>query len=176
MAEDKKGKAEEAGAEPKKSKMKLIIIGAVVLLLVVGGLLFFLLGGKKEEEKLPEEPVATEQLASSKLAPFVVNLKGGRNFLKLTMMIEFDVSLLGPGIVVGEVTDEGVPLPPPLHARLPMIRDAVLGVLASKTSTNLLTPEGKETLKEELLEVTNDAVDMEEAPITGVYFLEFLVQ
>ncbi len=38
-------------------------------LLVVGGLLFFLLGGKKDEEKLPEEPVATEQLASRTTIP-----------------------------------------------------------------------------------------------------------
>lgn len=175
MADENKEEGTEEGT-PKKSKLKLIIIIVVVLLLVVGGVLFFVLGGQKKEEKPAEEPVITEQLEASKLLPFVVNLKGGKNFLKLTMMVEYDVSLLGKDVVVGESGDEGVPLPQPLFERLPMMRDAVLTVLSSKSSNFLLTVEGKETLKEELIESLNEALDMEEAPVTGVYFLEFLVQ
>lgn len=178
MADEEQQEGQEGEEQPKKGKGKLIII-IVVLLLVVGGGggAFMMMGG--EEEDNPDEGVFVEEkLEAKKLEPFVVNLRGGRSFLKLTLMIEYDLGLLG---FIGSAEDSeempiGDDLPGALGTRKPMIRDAVLTVLSSKSATNLLTVEGKEQLKEELIEAVNDAVDLDEAPVTGVYFLEFLVQ
>lgn len=180
MAEEENKEIPEGEEAPKKGKGKLIIIIAVVLILVLGGggAALMMMGGEDENAE-QEELIVEEQLEASKLEPFIVNLKGGRSFLKLTLMIEFDMGLLGMGKKPGEEDSPPMSeddLPGALGERKPMIRDAILTVLSSKSATILLTVEGKEQLKEELVEAINDAVDLDEAPVTGVYFLEFLVQ
>jgi flagellar basal body-associated protein FliL len=56
------------------------------------------------------------------------------------------------------------------------IKDTLLRVLSSKKAEDVLTAEGKERLKEELIEGLNEAVALEEPPLTGVYFTEFIIQ
>ncbi len=59
---------------------------------------------------------------------------------------------------------------------MPMLRDAILRVLASKKAEKLLTVEGKDSLKDEIVEVANVALGYEEPLIVNVYFQEFLIQ
>lgn len=178
MADEEQVDGQEGEGKPKKGKGLLIIIVVVLLLVVGGGGAAFMMMGGGEEEISEDDIFVEEKLEARKLEPFVVNLKGGRSFLKLTLMIEYDLGLLGfSGLDEdGEIIPRGDELPGALGERKPMIRDAILTVLSSKSATHLLTVDGKGQLKEELVEAINDAVDLDEAPVTGVYFLEFLVQ
>jgi flagellar FliL protein len=187
--EDDEGKKEEAA--PKKSKKMLFIIVGVVVVLVLAGAAVFLLGGKKEEESKDKEKESHEEepaLHTFKLEPFIVNLAGGRQYLKVLTLIEYDSSLLpkkkhaegeeaaeGGGHGAEEGADPHAP-PPELEPRVPMMRDAVINLLTAKAPADVVTPEGKETLKEELVDVLNDACAMEDTPIVSVYFQEFIVQ
>jgi flagellar FliL protein len=56
------------------------------------------------------------------------------------------------------------------------IKDTILKVLSSKKSEDVLTADGKERLKDELIEGLNEAVAMEEPPLTAIYFTEFIIQ
>jgi flagellar FliL protein len=189
--DDDEEKKPEAPA-PKSKKKLFIIIGAVVAVVLIGVVAMLLLGGKEEpppseetEESHEEEP----SLHTFQLDPFIVNLVGGRQFLKVGMLIEYDQSLLphekhaegeeapaegGHGGGAAEALP-GAP-PPELEPRLPMIRDAVITLLTAKSVSDVISPEGKESLKEELVDALNDAVAMEDTPIVSVYFQEFIVQ
>lgn len=201
MAEEKEEKKEEAAAEggeakPKSKKMLFIIIG-VVLLLVVGGVLFFVLGGKKapaegEGEAAEEHASEEKHLASFEMDHIIVNLSENASFLKVKLLIEYDVDVLekavakhahgggggeggGGGHTGGEGKDKGGP-PPAFEERLPIIKDSIIKVLSSKKAEEVLTAEGKDHLKEELVEAINEGLGLDEAPVTNVYFSDFIVQ
>jgi len=184
MSEDKKEeKAEGAEAPPKKSKKKLIIIVAAVLVIVGGGAAFALLGGSKKpaegEEQAKEEP--KKELGEIPLDTIIVNLSENSSFLKVKMTLEYDPEIIARaekaekgGGGAGEGKEGG--MPPLLASKEAKMRDAIINVLSSKTPAEVLTNEGKENLKQELVEAINQALGFEEGPIVGVYFNEFLVQ
>lgn len=199
-AKEKEADSKEAEA-PKKSKKKLIIFGAVglVVLIALGVGIPMMMGGGEEgegEEEVVEEPVKVFKQA--KLDPFIVNLSAQKNFIKVTMLIEYDPEIItkmsgghaeggghgggdmsghasGGGASGGEAADPFA-LPPELSMKAPMINDAIIKILSSKSAEQVLTVEGKETLKEELIEAVNDAIGFEEPPIVNIYFTEFIVQ
>lgn len=183
MAEEK----EKEGEEPKpKSKKKLIIIIAVVL--VVAAAAFALLGGKKEKKESEDEVEEVKHYQTVELDHFVVNLSESKAFLKIKMLLEYDPKIFerahsrghggsGGGGGAGAGGGGGGPsMPAVMVERMPMVRDAAIRVLSSKKSDELLTLEGKERLKEELIEAINEAIGLEEGPIVGIYFLEFIIQ
>ena len=187
--EEAKEEAKEAapaeGEAAPKGKKKLIIIIAVVAVVVIGAAAFFLMGGKKEEgaegqaEEHAEEHKHYEQ---AELPSFIVNLSETSNFLKVKLLLEFDPEVLakaggeaGGGGHGGE-GEKGGGLPGLLGTREAMIQDAVIKVLSAKKAADVLTVEGKEQIKEELLEAINEASQLEEPPIVAVYFREFIVQ
>ena len=57
-----------------------------------------------------------------------------------------------------------------------MIRDAIISTLSYKTPNELLTQEGKEALKEELVDAINEALGLEESVVVSVYFKDFIMQ
>jgi flagellar basal body-associated protein FliL len=94
------------------------------------------------------------------LETFVVNLEGGGQRAYLRVGITLGLSRPLPR------SQEGV--------AVPLVRDAILSVLASAKADQLLTTEGKEQLKADLLRSIT-----ERAPQLGVesiFFTEFLVQ
>ena len=54
------------------------------------------------------------------------------------------------------------------------INDTIINVLSSKTSTELLSPKGKEKLKEDLKKALNET--LEDEPVEKVFFTDFIVQ
>ena len=181
--------AKEGESKPKKGKGKLIIIIVVVLALVGGGAAFMLGGGKAEEKKVEEEEVEKEKhYETAELETFVVNLGESASFIKVTMLVEYDPELLhaahggeaggeghGGGASGGGEEKKGG-LPPAMEARKPMIRDAVIRVLSSKKAAEVLSKDGKEQLRQELVEAINEAIGMEEGPVVQVYFTDFIIQ
>ncbi len=177
--EDEEGQeeAQEEGEGKKSSKMLFIIIAVVVLLVGGGGAAFFLMGGDPppaDGEEIEEPDVSYAHL---KLDTIIVNLSEHTSFLKTKLLLEYDPSLLGADSdFVADETGEAVETPQIFKSREPMMNDAIITVLSSKTSTELLTLEGKESLKEELLEAVNDAIGLDEAPVVNIFFVQFIVQ
>lgn len=189
MAEAKEQPKEgEAPAKP-KGKKKLIIILVVVLLLAGGGGFFLLKGGGEEEsaEKKEEETTEARVVKRIKLDTMIVNLSEAKSFLKVSMLLEYDPEVLakvaahgageghgGGGSGGGEEAEGG--FPGEMLEKEPVVKDAILRVLSSKTPAELLTVTGKQTLKDELIETINETLEYSEPVIINIYFTEFIIQ
>ena len=187
--------AQATEAKPKGKKKLIIIIGAVVLLIVIGGVaVLFLSGGSKTEgegEEAAKEEHEPVHYMQARLEPFIVNLSESTSFVKVSMVLEYDPKILerggghgeggggyggGGSGGGGEGEGGGGGLPPVMKEREPMIRDAVIRVISSKKSAEVLTVEGKDKLKEELLEAINEAIGLEESAVVNIYFDDFIIQ
>ena len=159
---------EEQLAPAGGSKKLIIIIAVVVVVLVLAGVGAFLAlksgKGAGEEEEAAEEEQAEEteegapENAVLPLDAFIVNLQVKGSFLKTTMQLEFAEPQL----------------PPTMENDVPKVRDAIINILSAKASSDLLTPEGKEKLREEIRNKINEVLGAED--VTGVYFTEFIIQ
>lgn len=194
--------ANEGGAaQPKKSSKKLIIIILVVLLAGggVGGFLYMkkasASSGKEEKsskkskadkgdeesggtdaetEKGTDKTGGTSAAKSINLAipddedvkhvielqPFIVNLADDNEarYFRLTLSI-------GLGESSGEKPDE---------LFLTRIRNAILAVLTTKKSSEILTIEGKATLRKEILKAAQKASS--EPTVLAIYITDFIIQ
>jgi Flagellar basal body-associated protein len=61
-----------------------------------------------------------------------------------------------------------------VEKRLPIIKDAIIDVISSKTSDFVRTPEGREALRLELIRRLN--IILVEGGVRNIYFTEFVVQ
>lgn len=201
MAEEEKkeGEGGEEAAPPKsKKKLIIIVVAAVVLLGGGGGAFMMMSGGAKPEGEvaLDEQAPAEKETVyeHAELETFIVNLSENSSFLKVRILLEYDPAILakydgsggaegaegggeggGHGSGGAAAADAGG-LPAVLKKREPMMRDAIIRVLSTKSADDVLSGDGKERLKEELVEAINEAVGLDEGPIVGIYFLEFIVQ
>ena len=186
---EKEEKAEEAPKKKGKGKLIIIIVAVVLLAAIGGGAALFLGGGQKPAEGGEGEEQHKEvAYQTARLDTFIVNLSESSAFIKVTLLIEYDPSVFvraaghgkggghasGEGGSGGEKAEGG--LPPQMKEREPMIKDAIIRILSSKTTQEVLTVEGKEKLKEELIEGINEAIGLEEGPVVNVYFIEFIIQ
>lgn len=94
------------------------------------------------------------------LQPFVVNLADREDSRYLRMSVSLGV---------GETKEEK---PDPIL--LTRVRNAMLAVLTTKTADEILTPEGKATLRRELMKAARAAI--EEPHIEAIYITDFIVQ
>jgi flagellar basal body-associated protein FliL len=192
--------AAEKPAEAKPSmpkKKKLILIGVGVLSLIGGaGVPMLLMGGGEPEqpaEVVEEEPVEEpKRIEVADLGQFVVNLSESTSFLKVHLIMEYDAAVLdkqtapkhegeeggeghGGGASGGEKA-EGGGIHPYLAKKESQLRDVVIRVLSAERAADLLTSDGKARLKDELVDGLNEAVGLEEPPVVGVLFTEFIIQ
>ncbi len=140
----------------KGKKLLFVLFG---LLVILGGAGWFLLGrskGKNPEEKR-ERPRVVDYVA---LEPFVVNLKGGYNFMKVSITLE----------VEGKGGAEAV------QKEMPAIRNQIIFLLTEKTFEEVVTAEGKKTLQKEIAQKVNSILGEGKVKVTGVYFTELIVQ
>lgn len=193
MSEAPKKEEGAVEAKPKKSKKGLFIGLGVALLVAGAGVPMFLMGGKPEEVPVAEEEESHEEVKkveTADLGTFVVNLSEATSFLKAHILVEFDDSIVqkqmhehakGEEAAAegGEHEAKGggaAALPEFMAKREVQIKDALLKILSSKKADDVLTADGKERLKEELIEGLNEAVALEEPPLTAVFFTEFIIQ
>lgn len=151
----------------KKSKMVFFIILGVGILLLGGGGFFaytkFLANKPAVEEVASQEatkgaaPVIGEMLV---MEPFVVNLADpkGKRYLKVKIELELENK---------EAVDKATKVSPKL-------RDMVIMMLTSLGFEEVMTPEGKIRVRDELLERFNEI--MRPDHIKNIYFTEFVVQ
>ncbi len=153
---------------------KLIIGLAVVGVLIVGmmGAGFLVIWNKMTHMQpgvASAAPTATAEKAEAATPPvgvsypldtFIVNLadKGGNRYLRVTLALE--------------LADEA--LQKKMDQRLPQVRDALLTILPSKSIEEIITAEGKDLLREEILERLNSFLG--EGKVSNLYFTEFVIQ
>lgn len=182
MAEEKEENTDEGEAKPKSKKKLIIIVLVVVLLLGAGVPILFLGGSKKEAAEDGEEHEVEKHYATYEMNTFIVNLSENSSFLKVKMVLEYDPSLVhgaggGEAHGGGGAGGGGESGPPGvIGEKFPQINDAIITVLSSKRAENVLTVDGKEELKEELIEAINEATGLDEGPIVNIYFKEFIIQ
>jgi flagellar FliL protein len=160
----------KSDAEPAKKSGKLwILIGGVALLLIAGGatLWFYpnLVGmGKASADgkaaHTPKSPV--EQVkATLALEPFLVNLADAdeSRFVKGTFQ-------LGLAENISEKEKDTV--------AIAAMRDSIITLLSSKTADQILTPQGKDKLREEIRTRVN--LISPQIKVLEVFIVDFVVQ
>lgn len=183
--------------KPKKGKKKLVLVvlGIVGLLGGAGVPLFMMMGGEPKKEEVVEEELPHEEIKrieTADLGQFIVNLSDSSSFLKVRIMIEYDAAIIdkqivpahgeeggkahGGGASGGAKEEAGGGMHPIIASNENKLRDAVIRILSSKKADELLTTDGKGRLKEELVDGLNEVLALEEPPVTGVLFTEFIVQ
>jgi len=154
-------------AAPAKSKKTLFIgVGVVVLALAGGGWWFMGRASAapidgKEAEKAAEEGGERALLA---MEPFVVNLadEGGTHFLRTNIQL------------IIEAKEEEAKLLEEKKVEIMPMRSAILELLAQQTAAILVTPEGKEALKEAIKKRAAEV--FKKHKVREVLFAEFVVQ
>jgi flagellar FliL protein len=136
MSDEKK----EAPA-PKKGRKGLILIAVAAVALLGGGggaAWYFLKPAPEDAAHADAQPAAKKSRVFANLEPFTVNLadEGGERFAQITMVLEVADAKVGEQI----------------SANMPAVRNAVLLLLSSKQSRELLTVPGKERLAREVAE------------------------
>ena len=142
--------AEAAPAAPKGKKKLIVIVGALALVLALGGggAVFMMkkqaAAAAADEDGGAERPHAAATPKAHKSAPtfipldpFVVNLADheGERYAQVGLTLEVDDAKFGEE----------------LKTYMPAVRNAILMILAHKTSQQLLAREGKEALAEEIM-------------------------
>ncbi len=154
-------------------KQKTVIIIAVavfVLFLVMVGIGFFVMwekiGRLAPPEEIQEEEVVEGDVGRSEMGPiypletFIVNLAdaGEPRYLKITVNLELEES---------DAEEE-------VDRRLPQIRDLFLSLLPTKKSEQLQNMEGKQAVKDELVENLNAI--LQTGQVSQIYFTDFVIQ
>jgi flagellar FliL protein len=153
-----------------------LALGAAVAVAIVMGMV-----------PLPVGPAAEARAAAEKAKPpvtvmyptkeRVVNLtdKATTRYLKVSLTLEFiDSKLKDPpkGEAIKLQQDE---FAKDLSGYSAVIDDALVTTLSSKSSSDLLKPDGKEALKSELMDRVNHSLHDEEK-VVNVYFTSFIIQ
>lgn len=139
------------------------VLGALLALVVLasGCGAWYLLHNQAQAGEVSADPNAPP-VAVIHLDSFIVNLadQGQVDYLRVSMDLgvskQPDTKDGGKGIPVAS------------------IRDTIIGVLATRHAQELLTPDGKQTLKQDLLAALNNRVP--EIGARDIYFTDFLVQ
>jgi flagellar FliL protein len=151
-------------------KVVVILIVVFVILLGCMGTGFFFVWNKLAAVNAQAQPPGGDPALQGKqmkkigplhpLETFIVNLAddGGNRYLRVTMNLELK----------DEKTAEDV------VERLPLIRNSILMVLPAKSYEEIHTLEGKNALRQELLDGLNEV--MMPDSIHNIYFTEFVVQ
>ena len=187
MAEEEKeeNKDEEKDGEEGKEKKKknplliAVIAVAALLLIAIGVLVYVLMSGGNEEEN-PEDGAKKEKKVekSAKSAPagrkinieevgpivdageFIVNLmnSNGKRYLRTQISIELSAEDLQAEI----------------EQKKDILKDIAIEVLSSKQVEEIVTRDGKERLKDELVKALNRV--LVDGQINNIYFTNFVIQ
>ncbi len=107
----------------------------------------------------------------------IINLldAGGRKYIRLTVVVE--VAPDNPeyeAMPEEEKTAYLTEFEDKLNARMPVMDDTVITLLSTKTYDDLYTAEGKENLRQEMMQTLS--AKLPDFQILSIYFTEFVVQ
>ena len=189
-----------------KKKLLFIGLGVVALLGGAGVPMFLMGGGEEAVDEAhveSDEPVEeAKRMETLDLGVFIVNLSETSSFLKTHIVIEYDASSLerqvmsiegsagagggaaggsghGGGAAGGGGEGEGAVgggTPHFLAKKETIFRHTVIRILSSKRVEDVLTPDGKDWLSEELVEGLNAAIGLEQPVVSQIFYTEFIIQ
>ncbi len=167
MAEEEK---EEKKKKSKKSILLIIIVLVVLIALAAGAFLFLKKGSSnssKNTQTIQSESVINDKNIHIKnLNNIIVNLAdpSGDRYLKISLALVMNgkAKPSSGGESSGDTLEDAA------------IKNAIITVLSTKTSDNLLTLSGKEELRKQLIKAINKALG--EDVVKDIYFTDFIVQ
>lgn len=139
------------------------MLGALVLALGGGGAWYYFVhtAGAKNVADAPQRAAPPVFVV---LDPFTVNLQpeGGEQYLQVAFTLQ----------VAGQPDVDKIKL------YMPQVRSRVLVMLSSKKASELLTPEGKKKLSDEIVAQISQPFYAQGAPlqISNVFFTSFVIQ
>jgi flagellar FliL protein len=174
---------------PRKSKLPMLLMGSA-LLLVLGAAGFFgwkyfsgasaaksANAARGAADAPAEEPPAKEQEAEApagehgaatgtaiiNFEPFLVNLADPdeTRYLRVTIRVQLASKAAAQKVSATEVFNS-------------KMRDTILGILSTKVAREVVKPEGKDQLKEEIAQKLNAFLPGK--PVIAVFFTDFVVQ
>ncbi|MGD9506683.1 MAG: flagellar basal body-associated protein FliL [Syntrophobacteraceae bacterium] len=154
----------EQEEEPKKKSPKMLIIIVVAVVLLGGGGFFgytkFMKKGEHTEEEAAHKAPPVEVAVMHDWDSFLVNLAdpGGKRYLKVAVKLELNSYEAETEFGSMDV----------------QLRDAMIALLSSKEYDDIATPEGKQSLKAEIITTLNGL--LKQGKVKDVYFTDFLVQ
>jgi flagellar FliL protein len=151
----------EAEKPPKKKRKWLLPIIIIAVIAIAGGIGAFIFFTKPGDDNVAtKETKKVEEGAMFALEPFVVNLAdpAGMRFLRTVTYLE----LADPAI-----TETAM-------ARTPQIRNAIIMILTVKTPVEVIIPEGKMQLKNEIKTAVNEILG--ENAVRDVFLTDFVIQ
>ena len=148
-----------------------ILAGAYFFTLGPGAVL---LGGAQTHEQAKFEPGPMTDLG-----PFTVNLSplDEKRYLRTSFTFAFATN--DKAYTEGSQSKKEAWLEAfkeEIKEKQPIFKDVVVTSLSKKSAEQLSTPEGKESLKAELMTQMNDFLKKEELHIKDVYFTDFIIQ
>lgn len=166
MADEENGNVENEEKPKKKSKLMLfIILGVLIVLLAGGGFFAYTTFFASKQDPGQQAVVDPENIPDPvgemvTLQPFVVNLADpkGKRYLKLKLSLEL----------------ESLEAAERVQKISPKLRDIVIMMLTSLAFEEVMTPEGKLRIRDELLERFNRTTRPDK--VKNIYFSEFVVQ
>jgi flagellar FliL protein len=186
------------------SKKRILIFAGVplVVVLLVGGGVYFATGGfshpivlsisfqsPQAAAAIPAEaapvaqvdPVAAPAAEANgimiDLGSKVVNLAdpGGYRYLRVSLVLEMSPAANpSPALKEEDRKKAEQAVRDGITQQRPMVDDAVVGVLSNKAFGDIFTLQGKEDLKQELLQAINERLSGPE--VAHVYFTDFVIQ
>lgn len=133
---------------------KIVIISLIAFLItaiLVGALLYLFVFRSTDND----QPLPTYE---HNIGEFSTNLGNQRSFFN--------------GEIVLETTNRN--LIGVFEEKNAVLRDRVIKTLINKSPDDVLTPDGQQALRQELIEIISAAVDSDE--VTNVYFIDYIVQ
>jgi len=160
MAEETQvGVQEKEAKKGGKKKLLLFLVIGVVIIILAGGLVALITSFKGGEKGKVEKKQSKETIIYS-MEPIVVNLfdPTGKRYLQIRLALE-----------VGDKKSEEK-----IKNEEPKIKDVVISSLSSKTPEEVLQPEAKDLIKNELLKKINSALG--EEVVLNVYITQYIVE
>jgi flagellar protein FliL len=156
----------ESGAKSRSKLLLVTILGLLIVLLAGGGFFAYTIllapQGADHAAGLKAEAEIKQRLMGEMypLEVFVVNLLDprGKRYLK----VQLEMELQSPEAVERAAR------------KTPKLRDTVIMMLTNLTFEDVMSPEGKIRIRDELLQRFNQ--DMRPDRVTNIYFTEFVVQ
>jgi flagellar FliL protein len=137
-------------------KLVVIVIPIVVLLIIAA-----VLWGRPVYQRVVKLLGMEPKLMQTQLAEFTVNLQdpGMRRYLRTRLVLEH----YSERKLIKEIVSSD-----------PIIRDAIIDVLSSKSVAEISSPEDTDRLRGELIEIINSILTQGE--ITNIFFVERIIQ
>lgn len=156
---------------------KAILLGLAIGLAASGGLVFTRISGASAVPTQVPDPATGQRGVMLALDERVINLRAGGPFryAKVALTVEFrpdSADFYGLSSQARAAAEkEAIAARSPM---VPLLLDAVGTVVSSMDPTQLTTPEGRGTLKEDLLGALRAIVG--EREILGIYFTDLVMQ